>query len=94
MQQSFISKVTSTGQVTLPKEIRKELGLHKDSYIVLDRRGRAVLIRKLDADKDTLEKIRAKIGKSALTRSRVQQLVEQVSGDVWEEKHSKSFRRP
>ncbi len=91
--QSFVSKVSSAGQVTLPKKIRDELGLNKDSYVVLDRMGRAVLVRKLEADRDTLAKIRSKVRKTGLTKSRVQQLVEQTADKVWEEKYGKNLRR-
>jgi AbrB family looped-hinge helix DNA binding protein len=91
--QSFVSKVSSAGQVTLPKKIRDELGLNKDSYVVLDRIGSAVLVRKLEADRDTLAKIRSRVRKTGLTKSRVQQLVEQTADKVWEEKYGKNLRR-
>ena len=91
--QSYVSKVSSAGQVTLPKRIRDALRLRKDSYIVLNRLGNAVLVRKLEADRDTLAKIRTKIRKTGLSRMRVQEIVDEAIGEVWKESYGKSLRR-
>lgn len=88
-----MSKVSSAGQVTLPKRIREGLRLRKDSYVVLDRMGNAVLIRKLEADRDTIAKIRIKVRKTGLSRKRVQQIVGEAIGGVWEETYAKGLRR-
>ena len=77
--------------MTLPKRIRNALGLRRDSYIVLNRLGDAVLIRKLEADRDTLAKIRAKIRKTGLSRRRVQEIVDEVIGEVWKESYGKNL---
>ena len=67
--------------------------MRKDSYIVLNRLGNAVLVRKLEADRDTLAKIRTKIRKTGLSRTRVQQIVDGAIGEVWKESYGKSLRR-
>ncbi len=79
--------------MTLPKRIRDALGLRSDSYIVLNKLGDAVLIRKLEADSDTLAKIRAKIRKTGLSRSRVQQIVDEVIEETWKESYGKNLPR-
>ena len=42
-----LTKVTSKGQVVIPSEIRKELGLKEGSQMVVSRAGDLVLMRKI-----------------------------------------------
>lgn len=43
---SYVSKVTSAGQVTLPKKVREALGVGPSSYVVMDALGKAAVLRK------------------------------------------------
>ena len=42
-----LTKMTTKGQVVIPSEIRKELGLEEGSQLVVTRLGELVLMRKL-----------------------------------------------
>lgn len=47
MRMPALTKVTSKGQVVIPAEIRKALGLEEGSQIVVSRLGELVLMRKI-----------------------------------------------
>jgi AbrB family looped-hinge helix DNA binding protein len=78
--ESYISKVTSAGQLTLPKKIRKGLGLKGGEYVEVALLGKAVVIRRLQEEDEMLKVIRRKVRKSGLTRARVQELVDEARG--------------
>src|SRR5439155_7079869 len=48
--ESYISKVTTAGQLTLPKKIRKALGLGGPDYVEVALVGRTAVIRRLRED--------------------------------------------
>jgi AbrB family looped-hinge helix DNA binding protein len=88
MNDSYVSKVTSVGQVTLPKEIREELNLEKDDYIIFERIGETYFIKKLNQEKDILEKVRDRVKKSGITRERLEEIIEEESNNVWKKHQS------
>jgi len=79
---TYVSKVTSAGQVTIPKRVREALDLDEEDFVEFARVGNAVLIRKLRARQDRVAAIRAKIRRSGLTRERVDRIVEQTREDM------------
>jgi AbrB family looped-hinge helix DNA binding protein len=56
----YVSKLTSAGQLTIPKKMREKLGLRGASLVVLDDVGDVVLLRPFEADEDTLRILRNK----------------------------------
>lgn len=46
MADAYISKVTSVGQITIPKKIREELGIGQDDYVIIEKIGDTYLIKK------------------------------------------------
>ena len=52
--ESYISKVTSAGQLTLPKKVRKGLGLKGSEYVEVALLGKAVVIRRLREEDELL----------------------------------------
>ncbi len=87
----YVSKLTSAGQLTIPKEIRKRLGLQASSLVVLDEVGDVILLRRFEADQATLRLLRNKLRKTGLTRTRVNEIVERERAKLWEET-AKRFR--
>lgn len=77
-------KVSSVGQITLPKEIREELGLDRDDYVIIEKIGKSYFFKKLDEEKDLLEKVRERVKKSGITRERLDEIIEEESKDIWE----------
>ena len=88
MVEAYVIKVTSVGQVTLPKEVREELDVDKDDYIVIEKIGEAYFIRKLEIGNELLERVRERVKKSGITRERLDEIVEEESEVVWEKRQS------
>jgi AbrB family looped-hinge helix DNA binding protein len=88
MTEAYVVKVSSVGQVTLPKEIREKLGITPDDYIIIQQIGQTYFIKKLDQDKDTLEKIRERVKKSGITKEKLNQIIEEESENVWKKHKS------
>ncbi len=57
MADAYICKVTSVGQITLPKEIRKELNIKGDDFVILEKIGKTYFLRKVGIEKDILKKL-------------------------------------
>ncbi len=83
MTDAYVCKVTSVGQITLPKEIRKELNIKGDDFVILEKIGETYFLRKVGIEKDLLKKIRAKVRKSGLTKEKLAKILEEVSEGTW-----------
>jgi AbrB family looped-hinge helix DNA binding protein len=81
----YVSKLTSAGQLTIPKEIRERLGLQASSLIVLDEVGDVVLLRRFEADQTTLRLLRNRVRKTGITRKRLNEIVERERAKLWKE---------
>ena len=90
--ESYISKVTSAGQLTLPKKIRAALGLKDSEYVEVALLGRAIVIRRLRAEDELLEAIQRKVKKSGLTRARLQQLLDEARAKAWKKRYREAVR--
>jgi AbrB family looped-hinge helix DNA binding protein len=82
---AYVSKVTSAGQLTIPKQVRRRLGLEASSLVVLDEVGDVVLLRRFEADEEALRILRKKVKKTGLTRVRVNEIVERERTKLWKE---------
>ena len=83
MTEAYVVKVSSVGQVTLPKEIREKLDITRDDYIVIEKIGETYFIKKLNPEKDLLEKIRKRVKESGITKERLDEIIEEEADDVW-----------
>jgi len=82
----YVSKLTSAGQLTIPKDIRRRLGLQSSSLVVLDEIGDVVLLRRFEAEQEVLRLLRNRLRKTGLTRTRVNEIVERERAKLWKEK--------
>jgi AbrB family looped-hinge helix DNA binding protein len=82
----YVSKLTSAGQLTIPKKMREKLGLRGASFVVLDEVGDVVLLRPFEADEETLGILRKRFTKTGVTRERVNEIVERERAKLWKEK--------
>jgi len=80
---TYISKVTSAGQITIPKKVRETLRLSDNDFVEFSEIGGAVMIQKLKARRDKVRKIRARIKRSGLTKERVEAIVEETREELW-----------
>lgn len=90
--ESYISKVTTAGQLTLPKNIRKALGLGGQDYVEVALVGRTAVIRRLREDEEFLDAIARKVKKTGLTRARMQELLDEVKKDAWKKRYREAVR--
>ena len=51
----IVSKVTKAGQITIPKELRIALQLSDEDYVVIERLGNILLIKKMGSTIQDLE---------------------------------------
>ena len=59
--------------------------LKASSLVVLDEVGDVILLRRFEADEETLRFLRKKLRKTGLTRARVNEIVERERKELWEE---------
>ena len=90
--ESYVSKVTSAGQLTLPKKIRKALGLEGRDYVEVALVGRTAVIRRLREEEKFLELVSKKVKKTGLTRARMQELLDEVKKDAWKKRYREAVR--
>ena len=50
----FLSKVTSKGQITLPKQLREKLLIRNGDYLEMEMRGRELILRAASSRSDSL----------------------------------------
>jgi AbrB family looped-hinge helix DNA binding protein len=81
----YVSKLTSAGQLTIPKKMREKLGLKGASFVVLDEVGDVILLRPFEADQATLRILRKRFTKTGVTRARVNEIVETERAKLWKE---------
>lgn len=68
-------KVTSKGQITLPVDIRNRIGITDDSYLIIERIGDYILLRKAELRMKEIQKLlkndamRKRITKKELLRA-------------------------
>lgn len=90
--ESYVSKVTDAGQLTLPKKIRKALGLEGRDYVEVALVGRTAVIRRLREEDEFLKEISRKVKKTGLTRARMEELLAQVKKDAWKKRYREAVR--
>jgi len=75
---TYVSKVTTAGQITIPKKIREVLDIGEEDLVEFTQIGDAVFIQRLKASQAKLDAIRAKIRRMGMTRERAMEIVEEV----------------
>src|SRR5207245_10432231 len=90
--ESYISKVTAAGQLTLPKKIRQALGLKERDYVEVALVGRTAVIRRLREEEEFLESIPRKVKKTGLTRARLEQILQEVKKQSWKQRYREAVR--
>ena len=81
---SDVIKVTSKGQVTLPKEIRRKLQISKDSYIAVDIIGDYIIMKKVGLKlKELSELVQKNATNKNITKKEINDAILQSRNEVW-----------
>lgn len=83
MSEFFISRITTKGQVTVPMELRKALGIKEGDYILFEKKGVRVEIKKMQSPVDFEEfarPIRERFQKEGITPQDVEDAVKWARG--------------
>ncbi len=83
---TYVGKVTSAGQITIPKKVREVLELSEEDLVEFRQIGDAVLMQNMKASQSSLKANRAKIRRMGMTRERVEEIVEEVRKEMWRER--------
>ena len=76
-----IARITSKGQVTIPKEIRERLGLEKGKEVLFEVEGQRTLMYPLSSDPlSELKKMRNEV---KFSRQEIEQM-KKSAGEAWE----------
>jgi len=85
--------VTRKGQVTIPDDVRRELGIKLGTKLLVDKVGKEyVLMKKIEmtGSMDELQRIGQKIAKNrGLTPGEVQKKIEKIRAELWKERYAK-----
>jgi len=85
--------VTRKGQVTIPDDVRRELGIKLGTKLLVDKVGKEyVLMKKIEmtGSMDELQRIGQKIAKKrGLTPEEVQKKIEKIRAELWKERYAK-----
>jgi len=92
MAEAYVCKVTSVGQITLPKEVREEMEVGGEDFVILEKVGETYFLRKVGAEKNILKRVRAKVKKSGITRKKLDKVMEEVAREVWGKTYGKGIR--
>jgi len=90
--ETYVSRVTAAGQMTLPKKVRKSLGIDGAEYVEVAMVGRAAVIRRLREEDEFLRTIRRKIKKTGLTRAKLREIVEETRKQTWKRRYAQTVR--
>jgi len=78
MSEHYIARITTKGQVTVPLELRKSLNIKEGDYIIFEKKGSRVEIRKmipLNDFEDFARPIRERFQKEGITSRDVEEAI-------------------
>lgn len=93
-QELKVSRLTSKGQVTVPKNIRKRLGLQEGDRVAFVEENDKIILKKASVYTfDQLaDEIASETEKLGVTEADVLQELERVREELWNEKYSKRYK--
>ena len=85
MTDIYVSKVTSAGQISLPKALREALGIEED-YIIIEPFGDALLLRKIKSMKEEIYEYFEKEAKiKGITKEKLEKALKKSSRKILKE---------
>jgi AbrB family looped-hinge helix DNA binding protein len=87
--------VTRKGQVTIPEEVRKKVGIQLGTKLLVDSIGKEyVLMKKVEMARsiDELQRIGRRIAKQrGLTPEEIRREIEKIRAEIWKEKYARRY---
>jgi antitoxin PrlF len=83
MEEFFIARITTKGQVTVPTELRKHLNIKEGDYILFERKGSKVEIKKMvppNDFEDFARPIRERFQKEGITPEDIEDAINWARG--------------
>jgi AbrB family looped-hinge helix DNA binding protein len=85
--------VTKKGQVTIPEEVRKKLGIEAGAKLLIESVGGELALLKKVEIADSLEELqrycRQLAKKKGLNMKEIEEEIEKVRADIWKERYEK-----
>ena len=78
-----VIKVTSKGQLTLPIKYRRNLGIDKDSYLLVDEIGDFLILKKIKKLDQITKILSAKAKEKGITRDDVLKTLRKIQKEKW-----------
>lgn len=94
VEKSFTTKLSSRGQIVIPKDLRSDLKV--GTPFIIDRKDDTIFLKKVNMKKEMeefealLKKFRARVKKSGLKQRDVPKIIERVREEIRREKITKS----
>ncbi|MEM2088461.1 MAG: AbrB/MazE/SpoVT family DNA-binding domain-containing protein [Thermoproteota archaeon] len=87
--------VTRKGQVTIPEEVRRKIGIRLGTKLLVDSIGKEyVLMKKVEMTRsiDELQRIGRRIAKQrGLTPGEIRREVEKIRAEIWKKKYARRY---
>ena len=88
MESMYMAKVTRSGQISIPKELREEYGVDEGEYMAIEPMGKMLLMRKVESSSEEMfSKLRQEIKERGITKKDVTKALEEAREDVFREQY-------
>ena len=87
--------VTRKGQVTIPEDVRRKVGIRLGTKLLVDSIGKEyVLMKKVEMARsmDELQRVGRKLAKQqGLTPGEIRKEIEKIRAEIWKEKYARRY---
>ncbi|MEM2057648.1 MAG: AbrB/MazE/SpoVT family DNA-binding domain-containing protein [Thermoproteota archaeon] len=87
--------VTRKGQVTIPEEVRRKVGIRLGTKLLVDSIGKEyVLMKKVEMARsiDALQRIGRRLAKQqGLTPGEIRKEIEKIRAEIWKKKYARRY---
>ena len=78
-----VIKVTSKGQLTIPIKYRRDLGIDKESYLLVDEIGDFLILKKIQKLDQITKILSTKAKEKGITRDDVLKTLRKIQKEKW-----------
>lgn len=78
-----IIKITSKGQLTIPVKYRRQLGLDKDSYLLVDEVGDFLILEKIKKLDQITKILSSKAKEKGITKKEILKTLRDIQEEKW-----------